>query len=404
MSPMLSDLSTAFQLRICDLSLKRQRQLLDEWERKENTPNQELRTMIYIECFNKYPQPKFGLSPKCLAYVRDLRIEIPYLFPGQKRQGMLSYLDDLCRHLGEHLQPGMVHLTLEISYFDKGHYEQDIIGSIGPLSHLPEMASVRIYKKHDAPISTRQSCSATLRSDFERFCQNTFSFLVTALPPLAQEPPKRPFKFMELPVELQDLILSRSELVSTDPIILPQSPLTSRSIAKPYHYRCCYNCNFKNSIVDCYCNNSDGYSTTCTCSNPLHSGLFLVNRKIHSQATDIFYRHNTFALGVGNLGKTTEKLSSLPPRVLPQLRKLEIVIPIGTLRESHSYTMNTPAIAALFGFFKEKLESGLLNIKIKIEREWYQDDEEFEEMTACIRAFGFEHSCEIEVVEYLAWW
>ncbi|TLD37687.1 hypothetical protein E2P81_ATG04499 [Venturia nashicola] len=403
MSPMLSDLSLAYQLRIYSLSSKYQWKFLDKWERTGKTYNKELRMMIYNECFNKRPSPKFGLSPQCLAYVRDLCIEIPYFISGQERQDMLSYLDTLCYHLGEHLQPGLVHLILEISYFNKGQYQQDIIGSIGPLSNLPQMASVRIYKKHEAPDTIQQSCSATSRSEFKWFCQKTFAFLITDSPSPTQDLPKRPFKFQQLPVELQDLILSYSGLISPNPVLLPQSPLTS-PMTSPFQRRCCCHCSLTNSIGECYCNNADVYSSTCTCPTPLLSGLFLVNHEIHSKATEIFYRNNTFALGIGYLDNITGEISALPPKIIRQVRKLEIIFSVKTALESYSASRHVPAMAALFDFFKEKLEMGRLDVKIKILNEWYQYGGEREDMKACIRASGFEKYCDIELVEYLAWW
>lgn len=152
MSPYLSDLSSTFQLRISSQSLKWHCNLIDEWQRiLDKHHDHDLRMVIYNECFNKEPPLNLGLSPKCLAYVSHLRIEIPYLAQEQECQDMLSNLDTLCSHLGEHLQPGKVHFTIEVSYFNKAPYKEDILGNIGPLSHLPQMASLRVVKKHDAP-------------------------------------------------------------------------------------------------------------------------------------------------------------------------------------------------------------------------------------------------------------
>lgn len=406
MSPTLSDLSSKDQLRISSISLKRQCKSRDEWNLIENsttknTRQQQLRMMIYNDSFNKNPPLSiFGLSPSCLVHVRDLRIEIPFLVPGQECQGMLSYLDALCLHLGEHLQSGAVHLKLEISYFNKGQYEQDILRVIGPLLHLPKMTSVRVTKKHDAPAAIKESCSATSRSEFKWFCQKTFAFLLTDLTPPTQEQPKRPFNFLELPVELQDLILSHSEIVSTDPIILPQSPLTRRPITSWSHRHCCYGCNPKHAVIKCSCNSSDNYANTCTCPTPLLSGLFLVNHRMHTQATETFYKHNTFAMEIRRRVNIVDELSTLPPKALRRVRKLEILLLTG--RCLHSGTMETSAIGPLLSFFKDKLEKGALNIKIRLDKKWHDDGEKFEEMKAYVRASESEKYCQVEGFEHPA--
>lgn len=375
------------------LSLNRGENLQDLWKEQENK-----------DTYSKMPQMNILRSPKYLEQVRNLRIDILSFSHGKTHQRYLSYLENLCRHLGQYLQADVVHLTLVVWYYNKARYEEEIGRSLKHLSHLPLLASVRIVKKHNVRPAIEESCIPTRPSEFKRFCRKALSGLITA-PPISQRQPK-PFPFLDLPVELRDMILERSELVSTNPIPLPRCPLTSQTNYKSHRQPCCGHCNPTNFITGCYCNDSDIYSSCCACSTPWTSGLFTVNHEMHLQASEILYKHNTFILKSDDAENLIEQLSCLPAKELKWIRKLQIVLETnGFLRSSfnhNSLEVLPPkkelgaAFQAFLEFVKGNLEWERLRIRVKIVKSWPFDGSiKVRRVEECVREMGLEKCCEV---------
>lgn len=212
------------------------------------------------------------------------------------------------------------------------------------------------------------------------------------------------------------MILERSNLVSTNPIPLPNCPLTSRRTFKIS--KCCHSCqNTSNFNIQCYCNKSDIYSSTCTCPTPWRSGPFLTSHQIHTQASRTFYKQNTFALNISYVDALMQGLPTLPSALSKRARNLQISLSLGIFcpriyrHRTHNYPEETAkekertkaAFTSLFENLKERMEAGQLSIKVRIVwvRQGDQPGEAFEETKACIRDSGFGQFCDIEVVE--AW-
>lgn len=134
----------------------------------------------------------------------------------------------------------------------------------------------------------------------------TISRKYTKPPPIP-----RPFPFFDLPLELQDRILSLTLLSSASPII--RKPIFAYNDDKyhtntlfwtpsedyhPLYSQCCSRCNHAFSTCLCTYGAGASYSQTCNCYSP-PTNLFLVSRAFRLQAIRIFFSINKIYLFSG---------------------------------------------------------------------------------------------------------
>ncbi|MCJ1259163.1 hypothetical protein MMC24_006999 [Lignoscripta atroalba] len=131
-----------------------------------------------------------------------------------------------------------------------------------------------------------------------------------------------PFRFLDLPEEIQIQILEYTDLVA--PFNLHWNPYTGLSRSD-----CCARC--MDTLESCCCppQHAAFSSMGCDCWR-IPSELFQVSHKMRNYATQIFYSKNQFifqietyeSVGICNSGGLSQFLRLLPPDALPHLRSI----------------------------------------------------------------------------------
>jgi hypothetical protein len=162
----------------------------------------------------------------------------------------------------------------------------------------------------------------------------------------ARHPPAI-FPFGRLPEEIQEMILTHTDLVS--PLYLSWNEVgRDRQARKSLHYFqdlgvvCCLRCTEMSEVCTCPIHHAAYTTNSCTCWR-FPSAMFLVNRQVNKLATRVFFSQNKFVLfdsalygrhdengmshlrvGDGYLADQTTLLRSLPERSLSHLRWLRL--------------------------------------------------------------------------------
>jgi hypothetical protein len=147
-------------------------------------------------------------------------------------------------------------------------------------------------------------------------------------------PDTEPFRFTDLPGEIQDQILGYTDLVAPDE--LEWSPRIGLYTSRLYTRHCCRTCT--DTLEACYCPTQHAaFSPSCTCwSFPLP--IFRASRKVNSAATRIFYSQNHFIVNQFEpkghdrsefrpVLEISQFLRGLPARALPHLRSISWLLP-----------------------------------------------------------------------------
>jgi hypothetical protein len=158
---------------------------------------------------------------------------------------------------------------------------------------------------------------------------------------LTDRHPGTRFPFRRLPAELQEMILSYTDLVS--PLYLACSqmgqdgrpPKSLRQLGDN-NVLCCRRCSDTLDVCACPSRHAAYTTNNCTCWR-FPSALFLVDRNLNALATRVFYSQNKFILIAGEvedafsppttdqyLRGQTALITSLPKSALPHLRWIEV--------------------------------------------------------------------------------
>lgn len=130
-----------------------------------------------------------------------------------------------------------------------------------------------------------------------------------------EEHTAQPFRFMDLPNELKEMILKEVLVNRWDPlrtdrhITLPRTP-TYRPYSLHWGESCCSNCSAR-FARGCSCVSIGCYSTSCTCfTSPVP--IFLTSKSMYNMASYIFFTQNTFSFPCYHSQRTHDVLSKVP--------------------------------------------------------------------------------------------
>lgn len=147
----------------------------------------------------------------------------------------------------------------------------------------------------------------------------------------------QPFRFMDLPNEIKEMILKEALINFWDPkpyvqqlarrgyLTLPREHLFNIHGGFQYVYRdlvCCSDC-LARSTRGCYCFFNRSYSTSCTCfTSPVP--IFLTSKFMYNMASHIFFSQTTFVLGYPKT--TVDMLSKIPEKHLRLAKKIVVIV------------------------------------------------------------------------------
>lgn len=188
---------------------------------------------------SEVPVQPSELTHESLSLVRDIELIIPWQAtePSATEPSLLR-LKRICRVIADSLMPGIVHLTVSCNDFC---WSGD--GCLEPLESFSRLASLKVVRGSE--------------KDPNHLCRSFFPTLIEP-PPV---PSRTPFPFLRLPVELQDMVLARSDAISQAPFGVNPS-LAYRRLNM--HFPCCGQCSQRDPSF-CWCTKNGRYSSTCVC-------------------------------------------------------------------------------------------------------------------------------------------
>jgi hypothetical protein len=206
----------------------------------------------------------------------DLGVALRMTPPGRgsENANLLAAWRQVCINLGAHLPPS--HLTLHFTIYLDGHaQEQQALAK----DAFDSMLALPVLKR-----ITLQIYPAAVRSRGGLGLHRMGTCMLRRLTcPLMTEQRSR-FRFMDLPTELQSMILERTDLVAPGPVT--PSMLKGYALAAckagncPQGYQCCEKASY-DSLQSCW---------------SLPADLFLVNRHISAVSGKIFFSRNKFVV------------------------------------------------------------------------------------------------------------
>jgi hypothetical protein len=242
------------------------------------------------------------------------------LSPGpSKFINSIMAIKSLCQVLSVELKPYRTTISF---FFDAPTFTYARL-LLAQASNLPPLANVQLQIKGSLDgvspgwevkhLDQRREDIRTVLSEFARKLTNK---------------PSAQFPFLRLPLELQTMVLSCTE------IVVPSrkrggTPISSKlsSIGS-----CCGSCRdnrdgqyFFESF--CWCNRDLFYSSSCTCYEHLDNGLFATSKAIRQQALKIAFSENDFLIPhllSRSLEDTTQKFLLIPSIRLQWIRRLTI--------------------------------------------------------------------------------
>ncbi|KAN0074798.1 hypothetical protein V8E54_007409 [Elaphomyces granulatus] len=207
-----------------------------------------------------------------------------------KNDEHFDYWREVCVHLGAHLPPSQLTLHVNISNcqfnFNVGmpncnrdHLVASVKNACSSMLELPVLKNVSFASSVSNSLGLQQIVT---------HLANRLTY--TRLPTERKNRP--PFRFMDLPAEIQHMILEYADLVAPGPVI----PTAS----KGYVLDDCYarRCKLRSHAYETY--QAICYDSSRIYCWSLPADLFLVNRHISAMSAQIFFSRNEFVVGLGH--------------------------------------------------------------------------------------------------------
>ncbi|KAN0074799.1 hypothetical protein V8E54_007410 [Elaphomyces granulatus] len=200
----------------------------------------------------------------------------------------LHYWREACIKLGAHSPPSHLTLCLQVHFVqvddrDRATKPLDTIDwakkVFGSMLELPVLKKVLI--------KTNACKSPGLHQTVIRLLKRL------TCSPSTERRPCPPFRFMDLPTEIQYVILEHTDLIAPGPVI--------SSILKGYGLNDCFykgNCTWAGQY---HCCEDASYNSSHGVCWSLPVNLFLVSRHISAISTDIFFSRNNFVVDVSHV-------------------------------------------------------------------------------------------------------
>ncbi len=229
-------------------------------------------------------------------------------------RGVIAEWERICEKLAGSVIPGRLALYVVCDCEDLETAER----VVRPLLTLPVL--------RDCALRLRREC----KEEMQGLAKETV-YRVTGCSPSQAIPPFRPpFRFMDLPKELQRNVLEHTALVSREEIMYSQDYITvagscavngvAGDTSKP-----------RTDLFKCFCYRAhSAFSLNCNRCEALGfpHALFLVSREFRAAAMEVFYGKNTFVISViGSMGDNmsiTAGLERFPKGSIRLLTSLQL--------------------------------------------------------------------------------
>jgi hypothetical protein len=151
---------------------------------------------------------------------------------------------------------------------------------------------------------------------------------------IPKEHAAQPFRFMDLPNEIKEMILKEvlvnrwdsmrlSEEAKNGYIYLPRIIYFPQLFDPSHKMSCCSDCS-THFARGCSCVSRSSYSTSCACfTSPVP--IFLTSKFMYSMASYVFFTRNTFAFD-GHPCKTISIISKIPQKHVQLIRRIVMYI------------------------------------------------------------------------------
>ncbi|KAH8694896.1 hypothetical protein BGW36DRAFT_360619 [Talaromyces proteolyticus] len=262
----------------------------------------------------------FERMPPLESYLNTVHVKLQAYdgrkLKGQdKRKSILNLFEDFSSFVGSHLLGTIKDFGFEcrVGDFDVA---RELVNRMGDNYRELETCGLRF----------ESSGSLTLRKDLVRLAVQTATKSTAS-----EERETKPFRFMDLPNEIKEMILKEALIARYDPCAGEHQPNRGMvSLRRNGCERvaecstaCCEECS-PHLIGDCFCAHKSAYSTSCTCfMSPMP--LFLTSNFMYQVASHIFYTQNTFFMKGGQPYIMDDLLTNgTPRRILWRIRRLHI--------------------------------------------------------------------------------
>lgn len=266
-----------------------------------------------LNCYNRVARHSFfDLSDQAVQSLQ--RLHVIYLSDResiQRKDPIFERFQEpwkkVCQFLSERILPDRLRLSLEC--FVDGTSTQKKI--LRPLFRLPNLQHIRFnFGDFKSPKINRNSKSAA-----DSLATKPHDGMV--------------FPFERLSLELQELVISHSDLVVNQGAV--QNPsrrlkclrgitIDSKGLPQPATGICCGTCDENHLWCWCKRYGNGKYSSSCSCPR-LSAGLFSTNKHIAELAVRAFYGRNQFYID-GTISQIKSSLSRIPPQRLSYINRL----------------------------------------------------------------------------------
>jgi hypothetical protein len=250
------------------------------------------------------------LSPKTVALIRSLYITFdpePYTIDTICKA--LSQFWKFCRFIRDKILPSLVTVTYHAKLCQwNAHHTRKLLE---PISILPSLKAFRCQFWWPG-VECQNSINE--RKTFRSLCQQAVGGKQGTM--FVKQ--KDIFPFSKLPLELQDMVLQHSDLVSKSRNGVQDLISSPRRWNRNF---CCGYCTDSNE--PCRCSHEGRYSTTCEC-HPSESRLFAVAHYMRRQVENIYYTHNEFKFGGNSVQELSSEIFRIPAPIIRRLHHIHL--------------------------------------------------------------------------------
>lgn len=219
---------------------------------------------------------------------------------------VLQRWSNFCKARGGTLKPEM-RFTVICDCVDVAAAKQ----VVQPMQSFPKLTECAIRLGQSPEMDLRQIAEDTVL----KLTHNT---------PVARS---KPFRFLDLPKELQRLILWHTDLVASSSLHCHTYwgviPVLRSTDWQERHQWCCMRCTDAGEACCCALNHAAYSSTPCVCWR-FPSSLFLVNKEFNKEATKIFFSANHFVIWGESWDGINDGFETSEPAELTLFQRLSI--------------------------------------------------------------------------------